>query len=44
MQVMIFDLMLFVIVATRTISFIAMMKYLTQNIIFVRLGRESFGF
>ena len=44
MQVMVSKMMMFVIVDKRTLSFIAMMTYLTQNIIFVRPVRESFGF
>ena len=44
MKVMFYKLMMFVILATHTLSFIAMMTNLTQNIIFVRPVRESFGF
>ena len=44
MQVMFFKLILFVIVDTRTILFIAMLIYLTQTSIFVRLVIEPFDF
>ena len=44
MLVMVSKLMMFVIVATRTLSFIARITYLNQNIIFLWLLRYSFGF
>ena len=44
MQVMVSNLMLFFIVATRTLFFVSIMTYLTKNIIFVRPVIESFWF
>ena len=44
MQVVVSNRMMFVIVDTLLLSFIAMMTYLTQNVIFVWPVRDSFGF
>ena len=44
MQVVVSKTMIFVILDTRTLSFIPMIKYLTRTIIFVHPAKESFGF
>ena len=43
MQVMVYNLILFLIVATHTLLLISMMAYLTKSIIFEQPVRESFS-